>query len=105
VGRLREAVDERHSAPSGLCAGTFEDTGTSNEPIANGGYYLAVRNCQRAAEQYSELVKEYPADSAGYANLALAHFYCREMPQAQEIGRRAIEISPRNLAHRNNLAL
>jgi tetratricopeptide (TPR) repeat protein len=50
-------------------------------------------------------VKQYPADSAGVANLALAYFYRRDMERALVEGRRAIEIYPKNVAQRNNLGL
>jgi tetratricopeptide (TPR) repeat protein/predicted Ser/Thr protein kinase len=70
-----------------------------------GGYYLTVRNSQKAVEQYLALVKQYPADPAGYANLAVAYIYGRAMSQAQEIGQRAIVVSPKNVPQRNNLAL
>ncbi|MBI3667940.1 MAG: protein kinase, partial [Acidobacteria bacterium] len=70
-----------------------------------GGYYLAVRNHQKAIEEFSALVKQYPADSAGYSNLALAYFYGRDMSRALEEGRRAMELYPKNTMQRNNVAL
>jgi tetratricopeptide (TPR) repeat protein/predicted Ser/Thr protein kinase len=70
-----------------------------------GGYYLATQNPGKAIEEYTQLVKQYPADSAGIANLALAYFYTRDMPKALAEGRRAVEINPQNLLQRNNLAL
>ena len=51
------------------------------------------------------LVKEFPADSSGLANLALAHFYLRDMKSAREFGQQASELSPRNVVQKNNLAL
>ena len=47
-----------------------------------GGYYLLVRNPDNAIEEFSALVKQYPADTAGIANLAAAYFYKRDMPRA-----------------------
>ena len=69
-----------------------------------GGYYVMVRNYEKAVEEFSALVKQFPADTAGHANLALAYSYRRDLPRAIEEGRRAIEIYPRNVAQRNNLA-
>jgi tetratricopeptide (TPR) repeat protein len=69
------------------------------------GYYLATRDQEKAIEELSELVKQFPADSAGIANLALAYFYKRDMPRALEEGRRAVEINPKNVLQRDNLAL
>lgn len=70
-----------------------------------GGYYLTVREPQKAIEEYSALVKQYPADGSGYANLALAYFYMRDMQKAVQEGRHSMEVSPKNLLQRNNLAL
>ena len=70
-----------------------------------GGYYLLVRDFQKAAEQFQQLVKAYPADTAGLANLALAEFYARNMRAAVEIGRKAVQLYPQNFLQRNNLAL
>jgi tetratricopeptide (TPR) repeat protein len=70
-----------------------------------GSYYLFVRDPQKAIEEFSALVERYPADTAGYANLALAHFFERDMAKALEVGRRSLEIYPKNLLDRNNVAL
>jgi tetratricopeptide (TPR) repeat protein len=70
-----------------------------------GGYYLLERNFAKATEQFSALVKEYPSDSAGIANLALAYFYQRNMTAALEEGRRAVAIYPNNLLQLNNVGL
>jgi eukaryotic-like serine/threonine-protein kinase len=70
-----------------------------------GGYFLLTRDYKKAAEQFKELVSQYPADTAGIANLALAYFYERNMPLALQEGQRAIEIYPNNLLQRNNIGL
>jgi tetratricopeptide (TPR) repeat protein/predicted Ser/Thr protein kinase len=70
-----------------------------------GTYYVTVRNYDKAIEEFSALVKQYPADSAGHANLAIAYLNSRNIPKALEEGRRAIEIYPKNVSQRNNLAL
>ncbi len=70
-----------------------------------GGYYVTVREPQKAVEELSTLVKQYPADSAGYANLALAYFYMRDTQKAVQEGKHSVEISPKNLLRRYNLAL
>src|SRR5205085_5787151 len=51
-----------------------------------GGYYVTTGNNQKAIEEFSTLIKEYPADTAGYANLALACFFARNLPCALEQG-------------------
>ena len=68
-------------------------------------YYLFTRNVDKAIEELSALVKAYPADSAGLANLALARFYQRDMRGALEDGRRAVAMYPRNVIRRSNVAL
>jgi Flp pilus assembly protein TadD len=70
-----------------------------------GGYYLLNRDYQKAAEQFKSLVSQYPADTAGIANLALAYFYERNMGAALNEGQRAVDIYPNNLLQRNNLGL
>jgi tetratricopeptide (TPR) repeat protein len=70
-----------------------------------GAYYIVMRQPEKAIEQLEQLVKLYPADTAGLANLALAYFYRRDMPRAFAEGRRAIEIYPKNVIQRNNVAL
>src|SRR5581483_3889538 len=70
-----------------------------------GGYFLLEREPREAIQEYSTLVKQYPADLAGYSNMALAYFYLRDMPKAVQEGRKAVEAFPKFLLQRNNLAL
>jgi tetratricopeptide (TPR) repeat protein len=70
-----------------------------------GGYYLVTRNSQKGLEEMEALVRAFPSDSAGVANLALAYFYRRDMNKALEYGRKSIEISPKNVPQRNNVGL
>ena len=70
-----------------------------------GGYYLLMHDSRKAAAEYSALVKQFPADSAGVANLALAYEFGHDMPNAVEYARRAVEISPQNVPQRNNLGI
>ena len=70
-----------------------------------GLYFLVMREPDKAIEQFDQLVKQFPADTAGTANLALAWFYARKMDKALTVGRQAVELSPRNVPQRNNVAL
>lgn len=70
-----------------------------------GGYYLLTRNPDNAIEEFSALVRQFPADTAGVANLAAAYFYKRDMARALKEARHAVEMSPRNVPQRNNLGL
>lgn len=70
-----------------------------------GGYYLMMREPQKAIEEYTALVKQFPADAAGRGNLALSYFYMRDMQQALHEQEQVVQASPKNLLQRNNLAL
>jgi serine/threonine protein kinase/tetratricopeptide (TPR) repeat protein len=70
-----------------------------------GGYYLMTRQPDKAIQEFSSLVDQYPADGAGPTNLALSFFYKHDMQKALEAGRRAVDLSPKALLQRNNLAL
>lgn len=69
------------------------------------GYYLLIRNQAKAMEELAGLVKQYPADTAGHANLALAYFLQRDMSKALEEQRYAITIMPSSVQQRSNLSL
>jgi serine/threonine protein kinase/tetratricopeptide (TPR) repeat protein len=70
-----------------------------------GGYYLMTRQPDKAFQEFSSLVDQYPADDAGPTNLALSYLYKHDMQKALEAGRRAVDLSPKSLLQRNNLAL
>src|SRR5213594_1316390 len=50
------------------------------------GYYLLTRNSDKAIEELSQFVEQYPSDTAGIANLALAYFFRRDMSRALQEG-------------------
>jgi tetratricopeptide (TPR) repeat protein len=70
-----------------------------------GGYFLLTRKPDSAIEEFTALLKAYPADTAGIGNLAFAYFVKRDMAKALEWGRRAIEIYPKDVPRRNNYGL
>lgn len=70
-----------------------------------GGYYLLMHNDVKAFEEYSALVREYPADTAGHANLALAYFYRRDMAKAVEEQRQELAIIPHSVLQHSNFSL
>ncbi len=57
------------------------------------GYYLFMRNQPKAMEELTALVSQFPADTAGHANLALAYFYSRDMNKALEEQKRELAIT------------
>ena len=69
------------------------------------GYYLLIRNQSKAIDELTALVKQYPADTAGHANLALANFFQRDMNKALEEQRRAVAIIPHSVQQRGNLSM
>lgn len=70
-----------------------------------GVYYLGtVRDYQQAIANFELLVKEYPSDNMGHANLALSYLFTRNLQRAMEEGKKATEIYPRNLLQRTNYA-
>ncbi|UCC40647.1 MAG: protein kinase [Candidatus Aminicenantes bacterium] len=68
-----------------------------------GGYFLRIRDIPKAIEQYSELVKRYPADHVGSSMLALAYFYARDMEKSVETALNSVKIYPNNIISQNNL--
>jgi len=71
-----------------------------------GGYYLGVaRNYEKAVENFETLVRLFPADNAGHANLALASLYVHDLDRAAAEGLKAIEIYPGNMLQRANYAM
>ena len=73
---------------------------------SRGAYYLAIEHDpDRAIEALTPLVKQYPADNAGLANLGIAYQLKRDFPRALEEERKAIAIYPKNVPQRNNVGL
>ena len=70
-----------------------------------GAYYLMIRDPDKAIEELTQLVKLFPVDNTGIANLALAYFYRRDMQRALEEGRRAAEMNSGNAVQRANVGL
>lgn len=100
LGRRAEAEEHYKQAMARI------DRMTDREKYrTRGGYYLMIRNHAKAIEEFSALIKLYPADTTGIYNLGLAHFYGRDMARAVEQGRRAVEHYPKNAFYRTNLAL
>jgi len=70
---------------------------------SRGLMYLFQRDPDKAIEAFSALVRQFPFDNAGPANLAIAYEFKGDFARALEMGRRAIEISPKNVPQRNNV--
>jgi serine/threonine protein kinase/Tfp pilus assembly protein PilF len=68
-----------------------------------GAYYVTKGLPEKAIKEYMQLVAQFPADNAGYANLALAYSLKRDMANAIVYGGKAVDIYPKNVAQRTNL--
>lgn len=82
-----------------------EDDMTDREKYRYRGlYFLTTGAWQDCVTQYSNLVKAYPADRVGWNNLATCYTQLRNAPKAQEAAKRAVEIVPKGVGQRLNLA-
>jgi tetratricopeptide (TPR) repeat protein/predicted Ser/Thr protein kinase len=70
-----------------------------------GLYYLRTGNWEKCVDEYSELVRQFPADNAGHNNLSICYKGLHNTPKAIEELQRALEILPHNQPARVNLAL
>ena len=100
-------MDRRQDAESmyKLAMGKLDRMSEREKLRTRGGYFLLERNYAKAIEQFRQLTDEFPADSAGMANLALAYFYQRDMPAALKTGQAALALHPGNLLQMNNVGL
>jgi serine/threonine protein kinase/Tfp pilus assembly protein PilF len=81
------------------------DRMTERERFRNQGlYYLTTGDWKKCVQQYSELVTRYPADRVGQNNLASCYTQLRNAPKALEAAQHAVEITPRGVGQRLNLA-
>jgi serine/threonine protein kinase/tetratricopeptide (TPR) repeat protein len=69
------------------------------------GYYLLMRDQPKAMEELNALVSQFPADTAGHANLAFAYFLSRDMKKALEEQKRALEITPHSVLQQDNYSM
>jgi eukaryotic-like serine/threonine-protein kinase len=70
-----------------------------------GQYYIRTENWQKCVEEYSELVKQYPADNIGQNNLASCYAFMLNMPKAMEAARRGLQLAPKDVMARMNFSL
>ena len=82
------------------------DRMTERERLRTRGlYYRRSENWQKCIEEYSDLVKQYPADNLGHLNLGVCYAASGNMSKAAEETRKAVEISPKAAMQRMNLSL
>ena len=81
------------------------DRMTERERYRNRGlYYLTTGNWQGCVQESTQLVTHYPADRVGQNNLASCYTQLRNAPKALEAAKHAVEIVPRGVGQRLNLA-
>jgi tetratricopeptide (TPR) repeat protein len=68
-----------------------------------GSYFTYKRDADKAQEAYQALVRQFPADNAGLANLGMAYVFKGDFASAAEYTRRALALYPQNVPQRNNL--
>jgi tetratricopeptide (TPR) repeat protein len=99
TGELKKAEESHQMALARL------DSMNEREKFRTRGvWYIITGNYQKAIDEYSALVKQFPADAAGTLNLALAYFYSRDMAKAVEMGSQFTKIYPRNVNGYFNLS-
>ena len=69
-----------------------------------GLYYLTTGDWQNCVQEYTQLVTHYPADRVGQNNLATCYTQLRNAPKALEAAQHAVEIVPKGVGQRLNLA-
>ncbi len=98
--RGRRADADRHF---GDCMTHMDRMSEREKHRSRGAFYLHSRDPDQAIAAFEALIRQFPADYAGHANLALAYAFRREFPRALDEARRAIAIYPRNVPQRNNV--
>ena len=71
---------------------------------SRGLYYLSTGDWKKCVEEYSQLINRYPADRVGQNNLATCYTSLRDAAKALEAARKAVEIVPKGVGQRLNLA-
>ena len=101
LGRRTEATEKWNSALKLL------DRMTVRERFRTLGLYYSVvsLNYEKAIDNYSQLVKLYPADGAAHNNLAISYFMTLNFPAALAEGKRVLDIYPEDIQFRANYAL
>jgi tetratricopeptide (TPR) repeat protein len=86
---------------------TFMESMTERERFRTQGLYFMVvsQNYRKAIENFEQLVENYPADGAGYNNLAVSYFKVLDFERAMEEAHRVLKIYPNSVFYQLNAAL
>src|SRR4029077_6388491 len=84
----------------------YLDGMTERERFATrGNYYRITGDFQQCAKEYNDLIARYAADTVALNNLGVCRAKMRDMPGAVDAMRRAVQILPKRVTYRANLAL
>jgi tetratricopeptide (TPR) repeat protein len=89
-----------HEAGDGT-RGPHDGAGTLSQPWA---VLSDTGDWQNCVQEYTQLVTHYPADRVGQNNLASCYTQLRNAPKALEAAQHAVEIVPKGVGQRLNLA-
>ena len=99
LGRPSDAIKYMNMAMQNV------DRMTERERYRNRGLYsLTTGDWQNCVQQYTELVKLYPADRVGQNNLASCYVQLRKAPEALAAAKQAVKIVPKGVGQQLNLA-
>jgi serine/threonine protein kinase/tetratricopeptide (TPR) repeat protein len=70
-----------------------------------GFYYRMIGDNQQCAKEYEELLARYPADTVGHIQRASCLFQLKQMREAVDEARQAVQMLPNHMGYRTNLAL
>src|SRR4029453_16745220 len=84
----------------------LSDAMTDRERFATRSlYYYLTSDYQQCVNESSELIKQYDADGGGYNARALCYSKMRNLQAAVSDQKRAVQILPKRMPWRGNLAL
>lgn len=82
-----------------------EDRMTDRERYrARGLYYLTQGDWKKCVDEFDQLIAHYPVDRVGQNNLATCYTSLRNPAKALEAAHKAVEIEPKGVSQRLNLA-
>jgi len=70
-----------------------------------GHYYSSTRNYSKCVEEYSELVKRFPADNIAWTNVSGCYMGLRRISEGVSAAQKAVEIVPKGAIQRVILSL
>ena len=99
LGKTEDAVKYMQQAMQ------YVDNMTEREKYRDRGlYYRVTGDWQNCVQEYTQLVTRYPADRVGQNNLSICYTQLRNAPKALEAAKRAVQIVPKGVGPRLNLA-